>query len=155
LDTPPSPIAKCNTRVIVLGVPRGALALYSIPGIDKPNAIGPVCGEFRGGAIPLEDGRARAVDGVAHLKTREELHPACRSAIHAEALEWVRRAREEGGLGEVERRGGWFATPREEHPAEPGAVRALAVGAGLDDRVQVPPAGERAERAGEVAHRAH
>ena len=156
-NTPPSPIAKGDTSLVVLGVPRGAIILSSIPGIDKANTIRPVCVDRCNGAPPLQHGRACTVNKMAHLKAREELRPSCRPAIHTKAFEWIRRAREEGRVGqvergEIERRNGRFATPWKEHLAEPSTVRALAVGAGLDDRVEVAPAGERAEGAGEVAH---
>ena len=157
MDTPSSPIAKYDTRLVVLRVTREALIPISVPRIDKPNAIRPVCIDVRGGASPLQYRWACTVDNLTHLEAREKLHPICWPIIDAKALERVCRAREEGRVGnvprsEVERRSGRFATPWEEHLAEPSAVRALAVGAGLDERINVSPAGKCTERASEVAH---
>jgi hypothetical protein len=157
LDTPSSPIAKYDTRLVVLGVTRGALILISIPGIDKSNAIRPVCVDACSGARPLEHRRACTVDNLTHLEARGKLYPICRPTIDAKALERVCGAREEGRVGkversEVERRSGWFATPWEEHTAEPSTVVALAVGAGLDERIDVSTASKCTERASEVAH---
>jgi hypothetical protein len=138
LNTSPSPIAKCDADLVVLGVPRKAFILASIPGINKANTKRPVCVDLRGGAPPLQHRWACAVNKVAHLKAREEFRPTCRPTIHTKALKRARRAWEEGRVGEIERSevercNGRFATPWEEHLAEPGTVRALAVSAGLND----------------------
>ena len=157
LDTPPSPIAKCDTRGVVLRIARRTQILLSVPSIDKPNAVRAVCVDVRRRAAPLQHRRACTVDNMTHLEAGEKLHPICRPVINAKGLERVCRALEEGRVGkvacsEIERRSGWFATPWKEHLAEPNTVRALAVGAGLDERIDVSPTGKCTERASEVAH---
>lgn len=152
-----SRIAKYDTRLVVLGVTRKAVTLTSVPGIDKPNAIRPVCVDVRGRAVPLQHRWACTVDNLTLFEARGKFYPICWPTIDAKALEWVYCAREESRAGkaecsEVERRSRWFATSWEEHLAEPNTVRAFAVGAGLDERINVSPTGKCTERAGEVAH---